>query len=230
MSGHSYTAFVPIRAGSKGLVDKNIKHFAGIPLYEHAVRQGLRCCGSCVISTDIETVLATPVTDGRCVYRRPVGLASDASSMDDVLKDGIESLSLSGQSIVLLQATSPLRNDTNISEAITLYETGAFDLIMSVTQEDQSILKMGMIEDDRFVPVSEPKYCFSNRQNLPNVYRPTGAIYVFSADWFLANGGLATDHIGSIIMSADESYDIDTADDFTSAEAMYQRLNDTAVT
>ena len=223
MSGHSYTAFVPIRAGSKGLIDKNIKHFAGIPLYEHAVQQGLRSCGFCVISTDIETVLATPVTDNRCVHRRPVVQASDTSTMDDVLKDGIESLSLTGQSIVLLQATSPLRHDASISEAIALHETGAFDLVMSVTLGNASILKMGMVEDRRFVPVSQPKYCFSNRQNLPNVYRPNGAIYVFSADWFLANGGLATDHIGAIVMAADESYDIDTIDDFINAEAIFQR-------
>lgn len=221
MSGHDYTAFVPIRAGSKGLVNKNIKLFAGIPLYEHAVLQGLRCCGSCVISTDIETVLDTPVTDNRRAHRRPVAFASDTSSMNAVLKDGIESLALSGRSIVLLQATSPLRHDASIVRAIALHQSGNFDLIMSVTPGDRSILKMGIVEDERFIPVSKSKYCFSNRQSLPNVYRPNGAVYVFSADWFLANGGLATDNIGTIMMSSDESHDIDTAEDFTDAENIF---------
>jgi CMP-N,N'-diacetyllegionaminic acid synthase len=221
MPANDYVAFVPIRGGSKGLENKNIKHFAGLPLYEHAVRQGLRVCSRCVVSTDIESVLNADITDARLIHRRPANLATDNAPMDVVLRDGIESLALAGRSIVLLQATSPLRNDDIIEGAIACHRTGAHDLVLSATLDDRSILKSGMIEDGKFLPVSKPEYCFSNRQSLPDIYRPNGAVFVFSADWFLANGGLATDKIGAVTMPAAQSYDIDTQDDFTRAEALF---------
>jgi CMP-N,N'-diacetyllegionaminic acid synthase len=74
---------------------------------------------------------------------------------------------------------------------------------------------------DRFVPVSRPEYCFTNRQSLPEVYRPNGAVYVFSADWFLINGGLATHSIGALVMPPEQSQDIDTEADFRLAEALF---------
>jgi len=33
----------------------------------------------------------------------------------------------------------------------------------------------------RFVPLVKPEYCFANRQSLPDVVRPNGALYIFDA-------------------------------------------------
>lgn len=216
-----YIAFVPIRAGSKGLENKNTKLFAGLPLYEHAVRQGLRCCARCIVSTDIDSVLVAPAVDALVLHRRPAGFATDNTPMDAVLVEAIVSLDLADKNIVLLQATSPLRSDATIREAIERHRNGADDLVMSVAETDRTILKCGLIEDGRFVPVRKPDYCFANRQSLPDVYRPNGAVFIFSSDWFLANGGLATDRIGAVIMPASQSLDVDTVDDFARAEAIF---------
>ncbi|WP_339741811.1 acylneuraminate cytidylyltransferase family protein [uncultured Rubinisphaera sp.] len=221
----NYVAIVPIRAGSRGLANKNIMAFAGRPLYEHAVRQGLRCCTGCIVSTDIESVLTTPVSDERLLHRRPPELASDTTPMDDVLKNAIISLDLTGKNIVLLQATSPLRRDENILEAMECHRNGEFDLVLSVAEGDRSILKSGLIEDGRFIPVRKPEYCFTNRQSLPCIYRPNGAVYVFSSDWFLANGGLATDKIGAVVMDVTQSHDIDTKEDFSHAEMIFKKMS-----
>lgn len=214
-------ALVPIRDGSKGLPQKNVRLFAGLPLYEHAVRQGLRCCKGCVISTDIEAVLEAPVEDGRVIYRRPTSLCNDSTQMDEVLRDTIINLSLQAHTIVLLQATSPLRCDDHVRSAIELQRSGKFDLVLSVAAGDSSILKAGTVEDGNFIPVSKPEYCFTNRQTLPKVYRPNGAVFVFSANWFMANGGLATNNIGAIVMSQEQSQDIDTEADFLLAESRF---------
>lgn len=219
-----YVAFVPIRAGSKGLPNKNIKPFAGRPLYEHAVNQGLRCCTGCIVSTDIESVLATPGNDATLVHRRPPELCADTTPMDEVLKEAITSLDLAGRNIVLLQATSPLRSDSNIREAIESHRSGRFNLVLSVAEGDRSILKSGLIENGQFLPIRKPEYCFSNRQSLPSVYRPNGAVFVFSCDWFLANGGLATDKIGAVMMHTSQSLDIDTEEDFSRAEKVFERM------
>jgi len=220
-----YIALVPIRAGSKGMPGKNVRPFAGLPWYEHAVRQGLRCCSACIVSTDIEQVLAADVPDGRVLHRRAAHLAADTSPMDDVLKDAIEQLKLAGVNIVLLQATSPLRSDAAIARAIARHRKAKADLVMSVTPAERTILKWGLIEGSRFAPVHKPDYCFANRQDLPEIYRPNGAVYVFSSDWFMGNGGLSTDNIDAVIMPADQSCDIDSEDDFLRAEKLFASLN-----
>jgi N-acylneuraminate cytidylyltransferase len=62
-----------------------------------------------------------------------------------------------------------------------------------------------------------------NRQQLPPVYRPNGAVYVFDADWFAANGSLASRSIGFVEMPEERSLDIDTAEDFGRISAMLER-------
>ena len=219
--GQDTVALVPLRAGSKGVANKNVRPFGGKPLFEHAIAQGLRCCGTCVVSTDIAQVLHRPTEKNVHLHPRPEEFARDNSPMDAVLADVIESLGLHTKTIVLLQATSPLRQDAIILEAIECFAAGKYDLVMSLTQAEKSVLKCGFVKDGQFAPLSKPEHCFMNRQVLPDIYRPTGAVFVFSADWFMRQRSLTTDRIGAVIMPPQQSLDIDTAEDFKRAEAAF---------
>ena len=213
-------ALVPVRGGSKGLPGKNIRPLAGVPLYARAVAQGLRVVGRCVVSTDIAQILDAPAPEGCVLLRRPDALCGDDVPMDAVINDVIEQLKLDDATkIVLLQATSPLRTDADVAAVLALYDGGAHDLVMSVTGTDSGILKYGMLEGSDYIPVARPEYCFTNRQHLPRVFRPNGAIFVFSAGAFRRNEGLATQSIGVTEMPAERSYDIDSRADFEAAEA-----------
>ncbi|MGB0797690.1 MAG: cytidylyltransferase domain-containing protein [Planktomarina sp.] len=212
---------VPLRAGSKGLPGKNTRNLLGKPLYRHATDQALRVLGDVVVSTDIAAILANPAP-GVQVRERPANLAADSSPMDGVIHDVITQGGLQDHTIVLLQATSPLRQDDDIRQALALHETGDFDLVMSVTSTDPGFLKYGSLQGGRYVPVARPEYCFSNRQSLPVMMRPNGAIYVFRADSFLRNAGLACTNIGAFEMPNARSMDIDTGADFDAVEAVMQ--------
>lgn len=213
-------ALVPVRRGSKGLPGKNERLLAGVPLHARAVAQGLRTAARCVLSTDIPALLSAPQDERCCVLARPPALAADDASMDGVIAHVIDALDLRRHVIVLLQATSPLRVDADVEAALALHRAGGFELVMSTTRADASVLKWGTLEDGRYVPVSDPAYCFRNRQSLPAVFRPNGAVYVFTAEDFLRNGGLATDRIGAIAMPPERSVDIDSEADFARAEAL----------
>ncbi len=211
-------ALVPVRAGSRGLPGKNLRLLAGRPLYRHAVDQALALGVRCILTTDAAEL--HPVTlPGLTVLPRPADLARDDTPMDPVIAHALESHPGPAR-VVLLQPTSPLRTLDDIRAAIALHETGAHDLVLTVTPTDAGILKYGTVADGRFRPVADPAYCFTNRQSLPAVYRPNGAVYVFDADWFRARRRLATDRIGAVIMPPDRSHDIDTADDFARVEAL----------
>jgi N-acylneuraminate cytidylyltransferase len=191
---------------------------AGTPLFQHAINTAqVAGAQACFISTDISQILNNDY--GRNVHKlqRPVHLRGDTVEMAAVLIDLIEQSNISG-TVVLLQATSPLRTSEHIQAAIKLFSTQKYELVMSVTTADRSVLKWGTLVNDNFKPVSEPKYCFSNRQLLPEVFKPNGAVYVFDAQWFVKNGGFVTDKIGALKMRLEDSHDIDTLDDFTLCE------------
>lgn len=207
-------ALVPVRAGSKGLANKNIRDLNGQPLFFHAVTQGLRTVGRVLLSTDIAEIAEMSIPEECSVLWRPKSLADDDIAMESVIAHAIDEHNLWGLTIVLLQATTPLRADQDILRAIELFRAGNHDLVMAVTRKDKSVLKFGTLELDRFIPIRKAEDCFTNRQHLPSVYGPNGAVYVFDADEFAVHSQFPSRRIGAIEMPYERSIDIDTEEDW----------------
>jgi N-acylneuraminate cytidylyltransferase len=138
--------------------------------------------------------------------------------MASVITHLIKTHSLQGHTLVLLQATTPLREDADIESAMALHADGGHDLVMSIVARDQGVLKYGTLNGNHFVAMRDPTYCFQNRQMLPKVYGPNGAVYVFSAESFMRKEDFPTVRIGVVEMPAIRSIDIDTAEDFRYVE------------
>lgn len=188
-------------------------------MYRHAVDLALAAGAQRVIlTTDIPEVLSAALPPSVQTVERPAELCGDAVPMAPVLAHALQTADFKG-TVVLLQATSPMRQLADVQTALDVFDTGQHELVMSVTEADRGVLKWGRVEGDRFVPLSDPTYCFSNRQSLPPVVRPNGAVYVMQAEWFLANGGFVSERIGLVQMSPERSQDIDTLADFERCEA-----------
>lgn len=220
------TAIVPVRRGSKGLPGKNIRQFGGKPLYLWAVEQGVRIAGRCVVTTDIPEIRSEHLPQGAIRHQRPIALAQDETMMSDVLLNAIDELGIDSGTVLLLQATSPLRTDRDIENVLELYKTGRYPLVFSVSDTDSVVLKNGYLDGDRFVPLAQMKYLFENRQALPRTCKPNGAIYVFDVQWFKRNGGFQCASAGAIRMNAEHSADIDTIADFERAEKIFLQFQD----
>lgn len=216
----AWTAVIPLRAGSRGLPGKNIRLLAGRPLYMHAVEQALAAGAARVlISTDMPEVLQARLPGTVQAVRRPPELAGDAVPMAPVLVHLLQEAQVVG-TVVLLQATSPLRGPDDIARALSVYDGGAHDLVMSVTEADRGVLKWGRLDGDRFLPLSDPAHCFANRQSLPPVVKPNGAVYVFDAARMVATGSFTSERIGVVQMPPERSHDIDNLNDFERVEAL----------
>ena len=212
-------AIVPVRSGSKGLPGKNLKALGGVALWERAVAHGLEAGADVLVTTDSPQILQQSAREGVILLHRPADLARDDTPMDPVMLHALAQIDGAAR-IILLQPTSPMRLLKDIKACVTLHASGRFDLVKTLTPADAGVLKYGTMKDGQFVPVSDPAYCFTNRQNLPPVMKPNGAVYVFDKDWFVQNGGFATDKIGGVVMPAERSFDIDTEADFARAQAM----------
>ena len=106
--------------------------------------------------------------------------------------------------------------------SLDLFENSISDIALTVTPVDRSVLKWGELSTDgSFRPLSDPKYVFSNRQSLPLIYKPNGAIYVFKAEWLLKNKELKNAKtISGIEMPVNRSHDIDTMEDLILCEEL----------
>lgn len=216
-----WTAVIPLRGGSKGLPGKNTRPLAGKPLYRHAVDLALEAGASRVlISTDIHEVLTAELPPSVQALQRPPQLCGDTVPMAPVLVHALQTGQVQGP-VVLLQATSPLRQVVDVQQALARLASCAFDLVMSVTDADRSVLKWGQVmPDGRFVPLSKPEHCFANRQSLPHVYKPNGAVYAMDAQWFIEQKSFVSERIGTVVMPAERSFDIDNMNDFELCEAL----------
>lgn len=208
-------AFIPLRAGSKGLPGKNTKVLNGKPLYQHTMEAALSTeVKEIYISTDINEILHADLPPRIKIVERPNYLATSEASMEEVLMDFLVNSLCSRKNVLLLQATSPLRCANHIREAHKLFSDLKYDLVMSVTEMDQALLKSGHVENSYFIPITRAEYLFANRQSLPQIYKPNGAIYVFNSQWFERNGGFSTERLGAYIMDKEFSWDIDDDNDF----------------
>ena len=216
-------AIVPARAGSKGLPGKNRRDLAGTPLYRRAVDQGLAAgAREVLVSTDDPVILGAEHGPGVTVVERPVELSGDEVPMAPVLVDVLDRAGVDDADVVLLQPTSPLRDVADIRACSELLRTTGCDLVMSVCRADAGVLKYGVADGDRFVPMRSAEHTFANRQMLPPVFRPNGAVYVFDASWLRRHRSLVTDSIAMYEMDEARSIDIDVLADFERCEQLLE--------
>lgn len=211
-----FTVIIPLREGSKGLPNKNITELDGEPLYLYAVDLALEANASrIIVTTNIDKVFQSKLDKQIEILSRPEKLCCDNSTMSQVLLHAIKKLEVRGV-VVLLQPTSPLRSLQDLRASLDLFERSGSDLVLTVTAADSSVLKWGELSDNGFFrPLSSVKHVFSNRQSLPPVYKPNGAVYVFNAEWLLKNKALNNAKtISGVKMPKIRSYDIDTLEDF----------------
>ena len=218
-------AFIPARKGSKGLPSKNTMLFAGKPLIAHTIEVALKAnVDDIFISTDDPVVLDIAKDYGIEVsYFRPPHLASDEAGMTDVISHGLDWRNNQGKqdvSLLLLQATSPLRTVNEVNQAVKIHqETGkpVFGVSPMWTHPTECIqLENG--QSWRYLV--EPSSA-NRRQDYKGSYQfINGAIYLATIDFFNNNGKLLDINSIPFIMNAVNTIDIDNEMEFFAAEAL----------
>ena len=133
--------FLPARGGSKRLPKKNVLNLKGKPLISWSIEAGLRSryIDKLVVSSEDEEILSIAAEHEVETLIRPDELADDKTSSFDTIKHTLDN-SKEYDYIVLLQATSPLTNQTHIDKAIELLEEKNADAIVSVRETDHNPL------------------------------------------------------------------------------------------
>jgi CMP-N-acetylneuraminic acid synthetase len=228
--GKLVLAVIPARGGSKGLPGKNLMKLGGKTLIERAV-EAARDSGLVdiiLVSSDDEAILNHANSLGDVVaHKRPDVFASDTATAGDVIRDLFENdedevfIDPANEPwVIYLQPTSPLRTAKHIIEAFTTLvdEPNSEALVSVAPLEPKVFWTMKIGTNGKLEPVF-PEALAANRQSFDDVYRPNGAIYIFSYDEFKKTGKIPIMGALPYVMSVEDSVDIDTAADFEQAKA-----------
>ena len=211
------------RGGSKGVVNKNIRIIAGKPLIAHSIERAKesKSFESIVVSSDSEEILDTARNFGAdFVIKRPLNLASDKSAKLPAIQHCISSiekeLNKTFDTIVDLDATSPLRSVKDIIESIAMLEQSqSSNLITGSHSRRSPYFNLVELNEDKYVRRSkELDKAVVRRQDAPECFDMNASIYIWKKEGFFDHSRVLLDNTILFSMPEERSIDIDSELDF----------------
>jgi len=217
-SGNTY-GLIPARGGSKGLPGKNIKCLNGRPLLDYTIKAALETnIDEVWVSTDCDDIENVALDSGAKVLKRPESISRDSSSVDEALLHFSQCVP-NFETLVMLQCTSPLTTSQDIDGAISMYQTGKNESVISVCDAAGGFLCGGYtwecISDNNFFRTSTYYSC---RQDAPIKYKENGAIYVTSKFVLEESKSRCGGMVGCYVMPKHRSFEIDYLSEFEELE------------
>ena len=219
----TFLAIIPARGGSKRLPRKNVLDLNGKPLIGWSIEAALKSeyIDKVVVTSDDDEILAISKKYGADTINRPDELASDTATTFDAIKHTVDNYETYDY-VVLLQATSPLRDEKHIDEAIELLEAKNADAVVSVCEMDHSPLWSNTLDETLSMKGFLKDEVLNKRsQDLEKYYRLNGAIYICKTDKLLEEKSFfLKDNIFAYAMDRKSSIDIDEEIDFKIAQVL----------
>ena len=187
----------PARGGSKGVPRKNIRSLCGKPLIAWSIQsaQDSRLLDDYVVSTEDAEIAQVAEDWGARVVDRPAYLATDETATLPVLQNVIEQVS--AETVVLLQATSPIRDADLIDRCIEKFLQSQADSL--ATGFICKYLEYGKISQIR--------------QEIPGFFYDDGNVYVIKAD-LIRRGERHGNRIERMLLDREQNVEIDDEFDF----------------
>jgi CMP-N,N'-diacetyllegionaminic acid synthase len=219
-------AIIPARGGSKRLAHKNKLFLKEKPLIAWSIESAIKSkyITDVVVTSDDNGILKIAKDYGAKTIMRPENLANDTATTFDAIKHTIEHFN-SYDYIILLQPTSPLRNQNHIDEAWEVLLQKKADAIVSICEMEHSPLWCNTLPDNRSMHGFLKDEVKNKRsQDLEKYYRLNGAIYICSTKKLLENKSfILNENIYAYIMPQEQSVDIDTQIDFLLCETILKQ-------
>jgi len=213
-------AFIPARAGSKSIPNKNIKSFCGKPLiYWNLLALQDADVDEIVVATDCvktkEAVNSFNFSKVK-IYDRKRENAQDSSSTESVMLEYIESSNLSDTDIfVLVQATSPFTQSGHFNEGLKLFEN--HDTVLSCCESKRFSWRNGKaLNYDIF---NRPR-----RQDFRGTLIENGAFYISLVADIKKTKNRISGNIGIYQMPEYTYTEIDEPEDWIVAESLMKKF------
>lgn len=216
-------AVIAARGGSKGIPNKNLIDICGKPLLAWTVMQAVAAHGvdAVAVSSDSDAILAAAEAAGAIGVRRPDEISGDLSSSESAWLHALDAVEVDRgpfERIVALQATSPIRETSDIEKALEIFERDKLDSLLSVCEvEDYFNWRIGATGPE---PIN---YDFNNRrmrQQIEKRYLENGSFYVFVPSLLRSHQNRLGGKIGMHLMDRHKMFQIDRVEDIKLCSAI----------
>ena len=209
------------------MLNKNVRLLMGKPLIVHTLDQARdsNLFDAIAVSSDCENILRIASMWG-CdhVIKRPVKLATDEAPKLPAIRHCVAEVErLTGtlyDTLVDLDATSPLRTPDDIRQAVDLLEGSALGNVITVMPARRSpYFNMVEIGEDGAVRLSKSLgENIYRRQDAPKCYDMNASIYVWDRESLFGRETLINADTKVYVMPEERSIDIDSELDFLFVE------------
>ncbi|MDP2875710.1 MAG: pseudaminic acid cytidylyltransferase [Holophaga sp.] len=222
-------AIIPARGGSKRVPKKNIRTFCGKPMVHWAIAAA-RASGvfdRILCSTDSEEIAAVAnVCGAETPFTRPAELSGDMTMTAPVVVHALEWLrheSALPASFCCIYPTAPFLRPEYLRQGLEmLSETGA-NCVFSATRFDYPVWRGLKLGQEGRAAMLWPENEYARSQDLPEAFHDAGQFYWGNTAQFLAQGRLFANAV-PLMLPRHLVQDIDTPEDWTRAEFMFQAL------
>lgn len=227
INGKTVIAIIPARAGSKGLLGKNVKLLCGKPLIAWSVEAGLasQYIDEVLVTTDGEDIASIARKFGASVpFLRPSELASDTATTFDAVKHAIDfyaqNMHKKFDYIVLLEPTSPLREKDDLNQMLEKFESndGEYDAIVSLGEVHEHPSIMKKISGNEIEQYNKDLTTTTRRQDNDAAYFPYGVAYIIKRDTLLDEKVFYPKRTTYHLIKRYQCYEIDDIYDFLAIE------------
>jgi len=213
-------ALVPMRHVSVRVPGKNVRLFAGRPLYHHIVGELLACplVSKVVIDTDSPTIMkdARAHFPAVTLLERPEELRADTVPMNDVLLNTTRQVE--AEFYLQTHSTNPLLSRATIGAAVRQFLDNypMCDSLFGVTRLQTRLW------DQLARAVNHNPAILLRTQDLPPIYEENSCLYVFTRQQLEQRHNRIGERPLMFEIGRDEAWDIDEEIDFQIAEMIYQ--------
>lgn len=224
-------AFLPIRAGSKSIQNKNVKKLGEFPLFIHILLSAITCrlIEKIYIATDIYGIheiidkelgnIPIKLKQKIKVIGRSEKSCMDLATTEVAMIEFAHKYKF--ENIILLQATSPMTTTRDLVRGIECYNTKKYDSVLSVVRNKKFLWKY---KEEQMEYVEAINYDFFSRpmrQNLNLEFCENGAFYITSREKLLQTKCRISGNIGVSVMDDITEIEVDEINDWIMLKALY---------
>lgn len=229
IGGKKILALIPARGGSRGLPGKNIRPICGKPLIAWSIEKAKlsKHLDMVLVTTDCREIADIAEKYGAHVpFLRPAELATDRSSTYDAIRHALDYLRVKeGKTfdyIVLLEPTSPLREDNDIDLMLErlIESSNEFDSIISIGEVEEHPSIVRRTRGKTLEPFCPELQQTTRRQDNESAYFPYGVAYIAKTDALIDENTFYTRRCTYFTIKRYQNYEIDDIYGFLCAESV----------
>lgn len=224
-------AVIPARGGSKRIPRKNIRDFSGKPMIAWSI-EAARASGAfdaVIVSTDDDEIAEVARSHGADVpFVRPAEISDDKTGTTAVVSHAVSALRERGVSpaqVCCLYATAPFVTADDLRGALDLLLRTDARYVFSATTFVAPIQRALKIDSRGAVSMFYPEHEMTRSQDLEPAYHDAGQFYWGRADAWLGRQSIFCDASRAWLLPRHRVQDIDTEEDWTRAELMFEALH-----